>query len=50
MNKRSLVAAIMLIGVGIIFGVVLVSNFGTGGMGSLFAGGVKDIGTKDYTL
>ncbi len=47
MNKRSLVAAIMLIGVGIIFGVVLVSNFGTGGMGSLFAGGVKDIGAKN---
>jgi serine protease Do len=47
MNKRSLVAAIMLIGVGIIFGVVLVSNFGNGGMGSLFAGGIKDVGAKN---
>lgn len=47
MNKRSLAAAIMLIGVGIIFGVVLVSNFGNGGVGSLFAGGVKDIGAKN---
>lgn len=47
MNKRSLAAAIMLIGVGIIFGVVLVSNFGTGGMGSLFAGGLKDVGAKN---
>ncbi|MBS1536401.1 MAG: Do family serine endopeptidase [Bacteroidetes bacterium] len=47
MNKRSLAAAIMLIGVGIIFGVVLVSNFGNGRVGSLFAGGVKDIGAKN---
>jgi len=46
MNKRSLVAAIMLIGVGIIFGVVLVSNFGNSGLTSLFAGGIKDIGAK----
>ena len=46
MNKRTLVSAIMLIGVGIIFGVVLVSNFGNSGLTSLFAGGVKDIGAK----
>jgi serine protease Do len=46
MLKRPLVTAVLLIGVGIIFGIALVSTFTGGGIGSVFAAG-KDIGAKN---
>ena len=45
MLKRPLVSAVILIGVGIIFGIALVSSITTGGISSVFAAN-KEIGAK----
>jgi len=45
MTKKPIVSAVLLIGIGIIFGVALVSTFNTGGIGSAFAAN-KEIGAK----
>jgi serine protease Do len=45
MTKKPIVSAVLLIGIGIIFGVALVSTFNTGGIGSAFAAD-KEIGAK----
>jgi len=46
MTKKPIISAVLLIGIGIIFGVALVSTFDTGGMGSVFAAD-KEIGAKN---
>lgn len=46
MQKRPLLTAVGLIGVGIVFGVVLMSNWGTNAIESLFAAGLSDLGAK----
>ncbi|MFN5247306.1 MAG: Do family serine endopeptidase [Ignavibacteria bacterium] len=45
MRKKPIVSAVLLIGIGIIFGVALVSTFNTGGIASAFAAD-KEIGAK----
>ena len=45
MNKRALFAATSLIGVGIVFGVVLMTTFGGNAIQTLFAAG-GDLGAK----
>lgn len=47
MNKRLAAGAVALVGLGVIAGIILVSNFGGGYVSSLFAGGVKNIGSKN---
>ena len=46
MSKKPIVSAVLLIGIGIVFGIALVSTFDTGGIGSVFAAN-KDIGAKN---
>jgi len=46
MTKKPIVTAVLLIGIGIVFGIALVSTFDTGGLGSVFAAN-KDIGAKN---
>jgi serine protease Do len=46
MNKRPLLTAMGLVGVGIVFGVVLMSTWGTNAIESLFAAGITDLGAK----
>ncbi|MBX7156268.1 MAG: Do family serine endopeptidase [Bacteriodetes bacterium] len=46
MNKRPALIATALIGVGVVVGVILVTVFSGGSIGSLFAGGINDIGAK----
>ena len=46
MSKKPIVSAVLLIGIGIVFGIALVSTFDTGGIGSVFAGN-KEIGAKN---
>lgn len=46
MSKKPIVSAVLLIGIGIIFGIALVSTFDTGGIGSVFAAN-KEIGAKN---
>jgi hypothetical protein len=46
MQKRPLLTAVGLIGIGIVFGVVLMSNWGTNAIQSLFAAGLSDLGAK----
>ncbi|MES2766996.1 MAG: trypsin-like peptidase domain-containing protein, partial [Bacteroidota bacterium] len=45
-RKSPLLLAIALIGVGIVFGVILVTGFGSNSLTRAFAGGVDDIGAK----
>ncbi|GAB1429946.1 DegQ family serine endoprotease [Ignavibacteria bacterium] len=47
MNKRLAAGAVALVGLGVAAGIILVSNFGGGYVSSLFAGGVKNIGSKN---
>lgn len=47
MNKRLAAGAVALVGLGVIAGIILVSNFGGGHVSSLFAGGLKNIGSKN---
>ena len=46
MSKKPIVSAVLLIGIGIVFGIALVSTFDTGGIGSVFAAN-KEIGAKN---
>lgn len=46
MSKKPIVSAVLLIGIGIIFGIALVSTFDTVGIGSVFAAN-KEIGAKN---
>ena len=46
MSKKPIVSAVLLIGIGIVFGIALVSTFDTSGIGSVFAAN-KDIGAKN---
>jgi len=46
MTKKPIATAVLLIGIGIVFGIALVSTFDTGGLGSVFAAN-KDIGAKN---
>ncbi len=46
MTKRPILTALTLIGIGIAFGVVLMTNFGSNALESLLAKGVGDLGAK----
>ncbi|MBN9400514.1 MAG: Do family serine endopeptidase ['Candidatus Kapabacteria' thiocyanatum] len=46
MNKRPMLSAVALIGVGIVFGVVLMTGIGGNAIERLFAAGVTDLGAK----
>lgn len=46
MNKRPWLTAVALIGVGIVFGVVLISSFGSNAIESLSAAGISDLGAR----
>lgn len=47
MRKSQIFASLFFVGVGIIFGVILLANFSENSLESLFAGGVSDIGAKN---
>lgn len=47
MRKSQIFASLFFVGVGIIFGVILLANFSENGLQSLLAGGVSDIGAKN---
>ncbi|MFM7156772.1 MAG: trypsin-like peptidase domain-containing protein, partial [Bacteroidota bacterium] len=49
MTKKPIISAVLLIGIGIIFGVALVSTLNTGGMGAAFAAD-KEIGAKQAPI
>lgn len=46
MTKKPIASAVVLIGIGIVFGIALVSTFNTGGIGNVFAAN-KEIGAKN---
>lgn len=47
MFKRQIVAAMFLIGVGVLSGIILVANFSDNSLESLFAANIADIGAKN---
>ena len=47
MFKRQIVAALFLIGVGVLSGIILLANFSDHSIESLFAGNIADIGAKN---
>ena len=46
MTKKPIASAVVLIGIGIVFGIALVSTFNSGGIGDVFAAN-KEIGAKN---